>query len=160
MKVRIAFFAIAASLLLGVLLSFVHPWGNVFAATTAASPILSGANVPADVRQILETKCGDCHSENPRRPVYRHLAPVSWLVERDIHEGREHMNLSHWQQYTQESQTDLLTKIGLEARSGRMPVKQYLLIHPQARLSDQEVERLYLWTKAERRRIQNQAVAQ
>lgn len=159
MKLRITAFAIGLSSVMGVFLSFIHPWGNVFAATTSPGPILGGATVPAEVRQVLESKCGDCHSEKTRRPVYSHLAPVSWLVERDIHEGREHLNLSRWQQYTLESQTDLLTKIGLEARSGRMPVKQYLLIHPQARLSDQEQQLLYLWSKAERKRIQNQVAA-
>ena len=81
-------------------------------------------------------------------------------MERDVHEGREHLNLSNWQQYDLETQAGLLTKIGSEARSGQMPVKQYLLLHPQARLTPAEQQLLYGWARTERKRVRAQQAQQ
>jgi cytochrome c len=143
-----------------IVLSLVHPWGDVRSGVQAHTAILDGSNVPAEVQQVLEMKCADCHSNNTRWPAYSRLAPGSWLMERDVHEGREHLNLSRWQQYNLESRIDLLAKIASEARSGEMPVKQYLLLHPKARLSEFEQQLIYDWAKSERKRMKSQAAKQ
>jgi cytochrome c len=134
--------------------SFVHPWGNL--RSDANAPLLEGSSVPVDVRQVLETKCADCHSTNTKWPAYTRLAPGSWLVERDVHRAREHLNLSQWQRYNLETQIDLLTRIASEAHSGNMPVKRYLILHPNARLSAHEQQLIYDWAKSERRRVRQQ----
>jgi hypothetical protein len=77
-------------------------------------------------------------------------------VERDVHVGREHLDLSRWQTYSRESQVDLLTKIAAEAHNGQMPVKHYLILHPQARLSASEQQLIYEWAKSERKQIRQQ----
>jgi hypothetical protein len=46
--------------------------------------------------------------------------------------------MSQWQRYNLETQIDLLASIASEVRSGQMPVKQYLILHPKARLSPEE----------------------
>ena len=66
------------------------------------------------------------------------MAPGSWLVEHDVDDGRNHLNMSQWQRYNLETQIDLLASIASEVRSGQMPVKQYLILHPKARLSPEE----------------------
>ena len=76
--------------------------------------------------------------------------------ERDVHEGRTVLDLSRWQFYTADSQADLLTRIASEARSGGMPLKQYLLIHPDNHLRAEEQQQIYDWEKAERTRIRQQ----
>lgn len=141
-------------------LSFLHPWGDVRVISQPDRRILTGATVPPEVREVLENKCIDCHSETTHWPVYSRIAPASWLVEHDVFEGRNHLNLSRWQEYGSESQIDLLTKIGSEARSGEMPVRQYLLLHPKARLTTEEQQLLYDWARAERKRLRNKAVLQ
>jgi len=137
-----------------IVLSTIHPWGNLHAA--APDPILEGSTVPPSVRQVLLTKCADCHSENTHWPAYSHVAPASWLIERDVHEGRSHLNLSEWQHYSAEDQATLLNRIAAEVRSGQMPVKRYLVLHPQARLSPEEQQLVYDWAKAERKQIRKQ----
>jgi len=112
--------------------------------------------LPTEVRHILENKCADCHSGNTDWPAYSRFAPASWLIERDVQRGRVHLDLSQWQRYDQESRIDLLSKIGSEARSGEMPVKQYLLLHPYAKLSPAEQQILYDWAKSERRLLKHQ----
>jgi predicted Fe-S protein YdhL (DUF1289 family) len=78
-------------------------------------------------------------------------------VEHDVHEGREHMNLSRWQQYSNDERIDLLSRIATQLRQGKMPPKQYLLMHADARLSAEEQEQIRAWAKAERSRLKAQS---
>ena len=142
--------------ILSTALSFVHPWGNLRAYARPDRPKLTGAVVPPEVRQVLETKCVDCHSESTHWPVYSQFAPASWLMEHDVSEAREHFNMSRWEEYSHESQVDLLTRIGAEARSGEMPLKHYLLLHPGAKLTSKDQQMIYEWTRAERKRVKSQ----
>jgi cytochrome c len=134
-------------------LSLVHPWGNLRSSSRADGVILADSNAPEPVRKILAEKCGDCHSANTRWPLYSRIAPSSWLVEHDVKEGREHMNLSTWDLYSIDNRIDLLAKIATQLRQGKMPLKQYLLLHPDARLSDEERKLVVDWTKTERKRL-------
>jgi len=152
--------AAAVSALALAALSLIHPWGNLRSGFPAGSPTLGGSNVPDELRGVLAHKCGDCHSNNTRWPLYSRVAPSSWLVEHDVHEGREHMNFSSWEQYALDARIDLLGKIGTQLRQGKMPLKQYLLLHPEARLSESERKLILDWTKTERRRLIAQADAE
>jgi hypothetical protein len=144
---------LAAVVLVAAALSLVHPWGNMRSDSSEGAAILAGANPPDEVRNLLSKKCGDCHSNNTQWPLYSRVAPASWFVEHDVHQGREHLNLSLWEQYSIDSRIDLLAKMGSEIRQGKMPLKQYLLLHPEARLSDSERKLIQDWTKIERRRL-------
>jgi cytochrome c len=139
-----------------IALATVHPWRNPRSGLERGASLLQGSNVPEDVRRALEKKCGDCHSANTHYPVYTRLAPVSWMIERDVHQGRSAFDMSRWQEYTHDNQIGLLTRIGSESRSGEMPLKPYLLLHPDNRLTPHEQQLIYDWTKAERRRIRQQ----
>ena len=143
-------------MILSTALSFVHPWGNLRAYARPDRPKLTGAVVPPEVREVLETKCVDCHSESTHWPLYSNFAPASWLMEHDVSEAREHFNMSRWEEYSRESQVDLLTRIGAEARSGEMPLKHYLLLHPGAKLTSKDQQMIYEWTRAERKRVKSQ----
>jgi cytochrome c len=150
--------ACAAVLALAVVvLSFVHPWGNLRNVSSSGGPILAGSTVSNELRGVMAQKCGDCHSNNTRWPLYSRVAPSSWLVEHDVHDGREHMNLSAWEQYSIDNRIDLLGKIGTQLRQGKMPLKQYLLLHPEARLSDADRKLILDWTKTERKRLMAEA---
>jgi len=104
--------------------------------------LLHDAGMPEASRAVLVAKCVDCHSDETAWPAYARVAPGSWLIERDVVEGRKHMNLSHWSELTPEAQQTLESKIAHEAKSGAMPPLQYLAIHWSARLSDADVKSL------------------
>jgi hypothetical protein len=70
-----------------------------------------------------------------------------------VHEGREHLNLSSWEHYSIDNRIDLLGKMSSQLRQGKMPLKQYLLLHPEARLSEAERKLIVDWTKTERRSL-------
>jgi cytochrome c len=159
MKVRRVLLTVGILFAGSIGLSFVHPWGDLRNAA-GKDAMLSGANVPTDVRQMLETKCADCHTTRTHWPAYSRIAPGSWLMEHDVHEGREHLNLSAWPQYDTDTRIDLLAKIAAVARKDEMPVKQYLWLHPSARLTEEERQRLAFWAKGESRRIRREVPQQ
>ena len=129
-------------------LAFVHPFGNPrVEPAKGLDTLLQGANMPQDARNILVTKCADCHSNETHWPVYARTAPASWLMERDIVRGRGHMNLSHWNELTPDKQQLLKAKIVQETRSGDMPPLQYTAIHWGARLSTSDVHALSILGK-------------
>ncbi len=151
--------ALACLLVAGVVLSSVHPWGDL-RTVGPSGVLLEGAAVPSGVRDVFEAKCADCHSQNTHWPLYSRVAPASWLVEHDVHAGRSHLNLSRWPSYSADEQVDLLSRIASEIRQGEMPVKQYLILHPQARLSADEQQLIYDWAKGERKRIRKELAEQ
>jgi len=67
------------------------------------------------------------------------------------------MNFSLWQEYDKDTRIDLLAKSAAEIRKGEMPVKQYVLIHPEARFTDAERTLILNWIKAERTRLHTEA---
>ena len=95
----------------------------------------------------------DCHSNRTVWPWYSYVAPMSWLVERDVREGRDHMNLSEWDLYDFKQREKLLADIASAVKNREMPVSQYTLVHRDAKLSDAEADLLYAWARGERRRL-------
>jgi hypothetical protein len=39
-------------------------------------------------RELAVRACYDCHSNQTVWPWYSHIAPISWLVQQDVDEGR------------------------------------------------------------------------
>jgi cytochrome c len=106
---------------------------------------MAHSSVPAEVCAILAAECADCHSTQTRPPSYGHLAPVSWLMERDIVEGRKAMNLSVWDTYSPEQQQTFAAKIAHETKAHQMQPVQYRMVHWNARVKDTEIQTLVSW---------------
>ena len=134
-------------------LSFAHPFGNPRSVAAPSGPLLAGAEIPDPLRELMGRKCGNCHSEAVEWPFYSRLAPVSWLVERDVSEAREHMNLSRWSTYTRQDKAVLLSRLAAEASSGEMPPARYVAIHRDSKLTPRERDSLYEWAREERKRL-------
>ncbi len=50
----------------------------------------------AQTRALAVRACFDCHSNETTWPWYSNVAPVSWLIQRDVDEGRRRLNFSEW----------------------------------------------------------------
>jgi cytochrome c len=142
----------AIALMASLLLARVHPFGDPGLDTARPrQAIMEHASVPADVRTTLTAKCADCHSMATRLPIYDRIAvrvaPVSWLIERDIVEGRKNMNLSAWDKYSADQQQVLLAKIVEETKERKMPPPQYRMIHWNARVNDADVLAFTGWMR-------------
>ena len=88
-------------------------------------------------RALADRACFDCHSNQTRWPWYSNVAPVSWLVQADVDEGRRVLNFSEWTRGYEEAQES-----GETVRNREMPPRSYLMLHPEAKLSDAEREQL------------------
>ena len=78
--------------------------------------------------------CGDCHSNETKWPIYSKVAPVSWLIQNDVDEGREHLNISEWGVQKRNQGDDAAN----EYEMGEMPPLMYSLPRPQNKLSQKE----------------------
>jgi cytochrome c len=145
-------FAAAAILAAGC--SLIHPFGNPSSRGTK-TPILSGAEIDPETLGLIQRACQNCHSFNTELPLYGRIAPMSWLMARDVEQARLHMNLSQWQEYSAEDRIMLLSEVGGAVKNREMPVQRYVLLHSEARLSDQERDQIYQWTRAERKRLKS-----
>ena len=86
-----------------------------------------------ETRELARRACFDCHSNETVRPRYANIAPVSWLIQHDVVEGREKLNFSEWQRPQEES-----LEAAESVREREMPPWTYTLLHPEARLSGAE----------------------
>jgi mono/diheme cytochrome c family protein len=88
-------------------------------------------------RALAKQACFDCHSNETEWPAYASIAPASWLVRRDVDEGRAVLNFSEWTRPQKEAK-----EAAKEVREGEMPPSAYKLIHAHARLSAADLDRL------------------
>ncbi len=93
-------------------------------------------NTPA-TRDMFYRACGDCHSNLTQWPWYSHVAPVSWLIGRDVAEGRQRLNVSEWNRPQRRAD-----EAGNAVLEGEMPLPIYLIMHPKARLTPAERDAL------------------
>lgn len=90
-----------------------------------------------ETEALFARACADCHSNETTWPWFSNVAPVSWLTQFHVDEGREHMNVSTWPQGNQKADEAAET-----VREGEMPTIGFSLIHTDARLSAAETQAL------------------
>ena len=122
---------IAGGLLVLLLVIQLVPYGRDHTNPTGGQPISWDS---PRTEQLMRGACMDCHSNETEWPWYSNVAPISWLVQSDVEEGRGALNLSTNQPEAQE----LIEAI----QEGEMPPWQYKPAHPGARLSASEKREL------------------
>jgi hypothetical protein len=109
--------------------------------------ILELTDVPIETETLLRNACFDCHSQEVKFPWYSHVAPVSWLVARDINVGREHLDFSQWGDMSKRERIKALGEISEEVENGSMPMPIYITLHPEADLTPEQRESIIMWTE-------------
>jgi hypothetical protein len=92
----------------------------------------------SQTRALAARACFDCHSNLTKWRWYSNIAPVSWLVQRDVDGGRSALNFSEWNKPMDSSAGDVTEAI----RGGSMPPWFYVLLHSSAKLSSAEKDAL------------------
>ena len=82
-------------------------------------------------RAYAKRACFDCHSNETDWPWYAYVAPISWFTAGHVHEGREHLNFSEWPLGEEHDPAE-------EVEEGKMPLRSYTWLHPEARLTKAE----------------------
>jgi hypothetical protein len=89
-------------------------------------------------RAIARRACMDCHSDATVWPWYSHVAPMSFLVINHVNDGRRHLNFSEWDKPQHATFDDVEGNVS----SGDMPIWNYVIVHPEARLTPAEKTQL------------------
>jgi hypothetical protein len=84
-------------------------------------------------RELFFRACGDCHSNQTVLPWYDLVAPITWIIGRDIDKGRAALNVSDWGRLEGNS-----NDVAAVVQNGAMPPTRYTILHPSAKLTDSE----------------------
>ncbi len=125
---------VLVALLVGFVLIQLVPYGR---SHTNPAIVQEPAWDGPQTRALAVRACFDCHSNETVWPWYSSIAPVSWLVQRDVDEGRSKYNFSDWGRYPEDGD-DLAEAIA----EGEMPPWFYLPLHPDARFTAAEKQAL------------------
>ena len=98
-------------------------------------PVTGEIKAPGDVKPLLERACYDCHSNQTVWPWYSRIAPGSWLMHRDVIEGRKELNFSEWASLYPRAPAEEAQRDGRRARR-RGHAALVLLAAPPGREAD------------------------
>ncbi len=134
-------------IIIGIILlaQLIRPSKNEGDITTYA--INKDVVVSLEVQKILEISCYDCHSNRTVYPWYAEIAPISWYIAHHVNEGKEYFNISEWTSYNKYQKENIISHLKYTVERGKMPLKSYLLKHPEAKLSKNQKELLLNWIK-------------
>ncbi|MEN8138239.1 MAG: heme-binding domain-containing protein [Bacteroidota bacterium] len=106
---------------------------------------LANNSLPDKIEQQIRTSCYDCHSNETVYPWYSYVAPVSFLVKRDVEVGRKELNFSNWESLSKSKKAKKISDIIESVEEGEMPFPVYLITHSDAKLDKESKEALLLW---------------
>jgi Haem-binding domain len=109
-----------------------------------------------EIHAMMRRACLDCHSNETRWPWYSSVAPLSWVISGDVERGRKVLNFSEWSVQAgrrPEIGASMLMAACAATKTGRMPRFPYGMLHPDAKLSPEEVQTFCAWTNSETQRL-------
>ena len=133
-----------ALLIILVIAQFFSPEKNI-GDTTDLTAFLDETKPNDEVKAILKTTCYDCHSSNTVYPWYSKITPVNYWMAEHVEDGKKHLNFSEWENLSTSKKHHALKEILEEIEAKKMPLKSYLLLHQQAKLSATDIETLKNW---------------
>lgn len=118
------------------------------------------SGMPPKLADTMYRACGNCHTNATQWPWYSRIAPLSWLMARDVEKARTTLNFSEWQQkhaVKPAVAASLLLTACESLRQGRMPLPAYVMMHPESKVSPVEVGEFCAWTHTEARSLMAQS---
>lgn len=122
-----------------------QPVRNISKGQVTTSHFVNIYNAPPDIQNILKTSCYDCHSNNTHYPWYTYFQPVRLLIEKDIKEGKSNLNFSEWGDYSNRKRLSKLSRIVKQIEKNEMPLKSYIFIHPNSKLTKMQKQEIIHW---------------
>jgi len=133
MRLKLVAGIVTAGFLMFLLIQLI-PYGHSHTNPTVSQEIKWDST---QTRDLAVRACYDCHSNETVWPWYTNIAPMSWLTQHDVDEGRQYLNFSEW-----DKSQPYASKIIDQIQSGSMPKRIYLPIHPTANLTAAEKQAL------------------
>jgi hypothetical protein len=108
-------------------------------------PVAKKIEAPREVLAILENSCFNCHSNQQNLSWYDKIAPISWAVNKDIKRAKEVLNFSEWNYSAGEHQGKMYAILNM-IQSGKMPLHNYTLLHPSAKITTKDIDVIKKYT--------------
>ena len=137
-----------------VVIQFFQPEKNI--SENAESLLINTENMPPEVKDAFKNACLDCHSNNTKYLWYHNIAPVSWMVNKHVTDGKKELNLSEWKTLDDYDRIKVLEDIRQEIERGTMPLKPYVLMHPEAKLDEKTKKAMIAWIDKKSDELMNQ----
>lgn len=109
--------------------------------------VMAGNAPPPSIAALLRNSCYDCHSFETKWPWYSYVAPISWIVVRDVDEARASLNFSDWPHDNPARARKRWRHIADDVENGEMPMPKFTLIHRNARLNAAQRAELIKWAQ-------------
>jgi len=95
---------------------------------------------------LFQRACANCHTNETAWPWYGRVGPGAWLIERDVARARAKLNFSIQSPLLATERQEVLDAVG----DGAMPPKLYRFMHPEAKLTPEEMKALAAWVSKDR----------
>jgi len=132
-----------------IIIQFIRPEKNV--SNEVPQDFYAMYQVPAEVSNLLQVSCFDCHSNNTDYPWYASVEPVGWWLNGHIKDGKEELNFSEFTDRPLFVQNHKLNEIIENVEKKEMPIRSYTMLglHSGAKLSDEQRTLIMDWAHAQ-----------
>jgi len=130
-----------------IIIQFFRPEKNI-ASETPETDFLQITKANDVIASMIKSSCYDCHSNNTKYPWYSEVAPVSWWIAHHVDEAKEELNFSEWGSFSNKRKSKKIKEMIEELEERKMPLKTYLPMHAEAKLTDEQITVLTTWIKS------------
>ena len=111
--------------------------------------------VPMDIQMDLYGACYNCHSNYTEDyPWYYHIQPVSWWMNGHIKDAKKALNFSEFATYPPDTAATKFKNLHMVMKKHAMPLKSYLWLHDEAKLTDDQYQHIAEWAKKTQKEIE------
>lgn len=129
-----------------LIIQFIRPADNN-SEIIAANDIESSIPIPAEVKNVLQVSCYDCHSNKTNKMWYQNIQPIGWWINHHIEEGKDELNFSEFNTYSVKRKAHKLEEVVEMVESDEMPMSSYTLMHGDAKLNADQKKLIIDWAK-------------
>ena len=126
-----------------IVIQFFQPEKNL--GNDEKNHIFNHEQLPETVKTSFKNACMDCHSDKTKYLWYHRIAPVSWMVNQHVVDGKKELNFSEWGEMDEYDRFGAIEDIRQELEQNTMPLKPYIIMHKEAKLSDEERAAVFAW---------------
>lgn len=99
------------------------------------------------IELLLTSKCYDCHSNHTSYPWIANIQPAGWFIQKNVNEGKKHLNFSLFGDYSPEIQQKKLKEIVEAMEKNTMPIDSYQWYYKSASLNKHQRQMIINWAK-------------
>ncbi len=100
-----------------------------------------------EVHEILKQACFDCHSNVTKYPWYSSITPVNYWMDEHVRDGKKHLNFSAWDSYSLKKKEHKMDELHEEVEEKHMPLDSYTWMHADAKLTQDQIDKVIAWGK-------------